>query len=205
MAIVYRWTLTPKELYACFRPINSAESRVALPTVSFKGPKRPLDGTPYTYQLGVSDTSAAVDIAPIRKAFPDVPLSGDRRAGVIVYNGNIVIGSYLVMGAIARDARRIIVRESYRKKGIATRMVEQWFREVPGATDIPRQPINVMAVKTFLKAHANVVSWAAANGKDVPKKVKDAVASGQEAAEILKGLEAVENAPARLRRLRRRR
>jgi hypothetical protein len=170
---------------------------VALPTVPFKGIKRKLEGTPYLYQIGVSDTSVAVDIAPIYRAFPDLPLSGDRRAGILVYDGNLIIGSYLTMGNLARDFRRIIIRDKYRKKGLATRMVEQWFREIPGATDIPRQPINIMAVKTFLKAHANTVNWAVANGKDVPQKVRDAVASGQEAQEILAGLPAVENAPPR--------
>ena len=202
MATVYRWTLTPKELYSCFKPIKSGESRVVLPVKPFKGPRRPLEGTSYSYQLGVSDTSAAVDIAPIYREHPNLPLTGDRRAGILVYNGNLIIGAYLVMGNVARDSRRIIVREKYRGQDLAARMIEQWFREVPGATEIPRQPINVMAVRAFLKAHTNAVNWAIAKGKDVPKKVRDAVASGKEAEEILKGLSAVEKAPVPRRRFR---
>lgn len=206
MQIDYRWMVTPAELFACFVPTHTADNALTVPTLGFPGGrKKPLSGTPYLYQLGVSDTSVAVDIKPVLAAFPDLPTTGDSRSGVILYHGNIIIGAYTIPGQVTNNLRRIVVREGYQGQGLATRMVEQWFREIPGPLNMPRQPINVRAVKAFLTAHKNLVEWAVANGKPVPQKVRDAVASGAEAEGILKRLVPVENAPARRTALRVRR
>ena len=177
MRLAYRWTLTPKELYACFVPVHSSMARAALATIPFKCPKRPLEGTPYTYQLGVSDTSVATDIAPIHKEYPGIPLTGDRRAGVLIFKAHVIIASYVISGNIGPGVRQIIVHKDYRRQGLGTKLVEQWQKEVPGAIETTRQPVNIMACATFIKAHSNVVAWAAANGKNVPQEVLDAVAS----------------------------
>jgi GNAT superfamily N-acetyltransferase len=187
--------MTPKELFSHLIPVHREENEVILPTVSFKSIKRPLDGTPYMYQLGVSDTSKTIEIASVHKEFPDVPLTGDRRSGIIVHHGHIIIASFIIPGKTTHNLHEIIVRESYRKQGLGVRMIEQWFREVPLPTKIPRQTSNSMAVKTFLKAHENVVRWAIANGKDVPQKVIDAINEGKEKAEILAKVNLVENSP----------
>jgi len=192
--IAYRWTLTPRELYACFVLRRAVPNVVSLPTVPFKGPKRPLEGTPYTYQLGVSDTSKAVSIFPIHDRCPEIPLTGDNRAGVIVFDGALIIGSYVIPGNMTRHWHEIIVRDGYRRQGLATRLVEQWFRETPRVLDISTQHINIMAVGTFLKAHTNLVRWAISNGKDVPEKVRKAVAN-HEAEEVLYSLRPPKVAP----------
>lgn len=200
MQIDYRWMVTPAELFACFVPTHTADNLLTLPPKGFpSGRKKQLHGTPYLYQIGVSATSVALDIKPVHEAFPDLPATGDTRSGVIVYHGNLIIGSYVIPGHVTTNLRRIVVREGYRGQGLATRMVEQWFQEIPGPLNMPRQPINVRAVKAFLKAHKNVVNWAITNGKDVPQNVRDAVASGAQEAEILKRLQIVEAAPARMR------
>jgi len=193
MALVYRWEMTPNELFGCFRPIPRGQDG-PLARQPFAGPKRPLEGTPYTYQLGVSDTSVAKDIAPIHGECPHIPLTGDTRAGVLIYDGDGIIASYIIPGNYKQVPRWIVVRDGYRKKGIATRMIEQWHREVPSVMDASRQPINVVAAKTFIKAHTNSVSWAISQGKPVPQRVKDAVAKGEEYQEILKNLTALEGA-----------
>lgn len=200
MALIYRWELTPKEILSCLIPVQSATVHVTEPLTSFKLPKRSLVGTPYLYQLGVSDTSAAEDICIIHKEAPSIAVTGDRRAGILVYHGNLIVASYIIPGTLTREPRRIIVREKYRKQGLGSRMIEQWYREVPGVLNVPKQPSHIIAVKTFLRAHENVVRWAIANGKNVPQKVKDAIASGKEKAEILAKLNAVENSPPRIRR-----
>jgi len=200
MPLAYRWTLTPKELYACFRPVHSTTARAALATIPFACPKRPLEGTPYMYQCAVSDTSVASDIAPIHAEYPNIPLSGDRRAGVIIYKGHFVIASYIISGNVGPGVRQIIVREEFRQQGLGTKLIEQWQKEVPGVVDTTQQPINFMACKTFIRAHSNVVTWAVAAGKPVPQNVRDAVAAGTEAQEIMAKLNAREGAPARSRR-----
>jgi hypothetical protein len=199
MTLVYRWAQTPKELFDCFAPVNSQEVRVVLPTTPFKLPKRPLAGTPYLYQLGMSDTSVAQDAILMHKECPSIPLTGDRRTGILVYHGNLLIAAHIIPGNLNREPRQIIVREGYRKQGLGSRMVEQWYREVPGVLDVPKQPISIMAAKTFLKAHEMVVRWAITNGKDVSQKVKDAIANGKEKAEILAKLNLVENSSPRPR------
>lgn len=195
---VYYWTLTPKELLSCLVPVNSRDrSRISLPVASFKLPKLSLVGTSYTYQLGVSANSLSEDMKGILKEFPGIPVTGDRRSGILIYQGSKIIGSYLIPGSYTKDFRLIYVHEGFRKQGLGTRMVEQWYREVPRAMSLSKQLVNVMAAKTFLKAHANVVRWAVAEGKDVPQRVQDAVNSGAEAAEILARLNVSEKAPPR--------
>jgi len=196
--LVYYWDLTPKELLSCLVPVNSQDrSRIQLPTVPFKLPKLSLIGTPYTYQLGVSDSSSLADVALIHKEIPSLPHTGDRRTGIIVYNGSKIIGTYLIPGHYTRDYRLIYVHENYRNQGLGTRMLEQWYREVPRVMNLPPQLINIMAAKTSIKAHANVVRWAIAEGKDVPQRVQDAINNGAEVAEILARLDVFEKAPAR--------
>lgn len=194
MNIVYRWTQTPAELYACFRPSHTRANSVTLEGLPFKVAKKPLDGTPYTYQLALSATSNAADIAPIHKAHPEIPVSGDDRAGVIVFHGTMIIGSYITPGQQVNNMRRVVIHEKYRGQGLGTRMLEQWFRETPGCVDVPQQPINVHAVKTFLDAHERAVTWASSNGKQVPQRVRDAIASGTERAAIIASTTPVENA-----------
>lgn len=197
MEINYRWMVTPAELFDCFAPTHTSDNRVTLPTVGFpSGRKKQLHGTPYLYQLGISATSVAQDIKPVFQAMPELPVTGDSRSGLIVYHGNLIIGAYIIPGQSSINLRQIVVREGYQGQGLAKRMLEQYMREIPGITKIPRQPINIRAVKSFLGAHKNLVEWAIANDKPVPQNVRDAVASGEQEAAILKRLQLVEQAPA---------
>jgi hypothetical protein len=189
---VYRWTITPNTLYGCFVPTQSQSNRVNLPHKGFDMKKKPLQGTPYTYQCGVGASSRAEDIIPVVKEHPEVPRTGDSRSGIVVYHGTMIVGAYITPGNISRSLRQIVVKEGYRGQGLATRMIEQWFREVPGVLDIKPQPINIGAVKAFLNAHENVVNWAVASGKSVPQEVIDAVSAHTEYDDILAKLPPVE-------------
>lgn len=195
MQINYRWMVTPEELFECFVPVHTNTTSVHLPTVGFSSAaKRPLPGTSFQYQLGVSPTSTAAEIKPVVQAYPDLPITGDSRSGVIVYDGHWIVGAYIIPSQVT--LRQIVVRKEYQGKGLAKRMLEQFMREIPGVTEIPKQPINIRAVKAFLGAHKNLVGWAVATGKPVPQRVRDAVSKGEQEAAILKSLELAEKSPA---------
>jgi len=148
--------------------------------VPFEMEKKLLEGTSYTYQCGISATSEASDIVLVREAYPDIPFTGSDKSGILVFDGEEIIGSYIVPnGNVMHSA---LVKDEHQKQGLGTRMVEQFMREVPVVIDSTvQQAVNLAAAKTFFKAHANAVSWAVANNKDVPQEVVDAAASGEEA------------------------
>jgi len=190
--IAYRWMNTPAELfrsaiYVKIQPI----SPVAIESIPFTSQKRMLSGTGYQYQCALSNTSMAIDIAPVHEAYPQIDISGDKRAGIIIFEGNRVIASYIVPGDSTMAERRIFVSEDYRGKGLATRMIEQFMQEIPGII-IPKQRVNLVAVRAFLSGHKNVVNWAIAHGMQVPQKVRDAITNGGEAAMILAKAERAE-------------
>jgi hypothetical protein len=194
VSITPLWEFTPTELCGFFRP-DPFERAVTLTSIPFGTPKQPLEGTPYIYQYGVSETSIAVDITPLCKALPDLPRtgSGDRRSGIILYDRNLIIGCYLIPGYHTRGLHELVIHKNYHRQGLASRMVEQWFRQVPGVKSTIPQAMNTLAVRVFLKAHENIIKWALSNGKKVPNRVLKAVSEGSEKKAVLRRLEVIES------------
>jgi len=189
------WILTPADLFAVFIPVKSSATNAHGANKPFAGAKRPLDGTPFQYQVALSDKSLSEDVKLLRRERPTLPLSGDRRAGIILFDGSKIIASYIIPGNLVRQERQLFVHADYRRRGLASRMIEQWMRETPTARNITRQPLNVVAARAFLAAHRALIIWAVAQGKNVPQSVADAVTAGNEANAILARFAAVD-APA---------
>jgi hypothetical protein len=188
------WELTPSQLFACFAFVKSGVT-VPMEVKPFTSPHQPLEGTPYTYQIGLAAAPRMQYLQTMKSTALTAPLSGDNRSGVLILNGKQVIASCIVPGVYTTDPYSLVVDASYRRQGLATRMVEMWLRTMRHNDAIPMQHINANAARTFLKAHANVVTWAKAQGKQVPPEVILAIARGGEAAEILRRAAQVEQAP----------
>jgi GNAT superfamily N-acetyltransferase len=192
ITLVDRWKLTPIELFSCFVPTAAREPDYVGETPDpFNCPKLPLDGTSYRYQLAVSSSTKNTEVMKIWLSRPNLPRSADTRSGVVVHDGGTIIGAHIVLGHRPRAMRTTWVHKDYRSQGLATRMIEQWYRETPGVAGIGIQSINLNAAKAFLSAHENLVTWAQGQGLSVPKRVNAAITAGTERAQILQKFEAI--------------
>ena len=192
------WEQTPKEWFSRIVPVHMEAVQVPVEVLPFKSAKISLPGTSYTYQLALADIDSDT-IAEWRAARPNLPMSGDRRTGVLVFDGPKLIASYIVPGETRSALRRLAVHEDYRGACLAKKMMIQWIKQIPlviPANSGP-QPVNIAAVKTWLRAIHEVVDWAVASGKVVPQRVKDAWIAGTEEAEILATLALAESGKSR--------
>lgn len=179
----FAWQCTPDELFESLQIVPEANTRPpALETRPFQVPQLSLDGGPYTYQT----TRSSISLNLIEKESQGLrstqPESLEKRCGILFFDGDTVIASYMIPGIYAVEPRLLHVRDSYRGKGLATRLMEQVMRDIPvvvGNVHLwGRQMIHVKAVKAHVNAHKNVVQWALQEGKEVPLEVLEAVQSG---------------------------
>jgi hypothetical protein len=198
---IYRWLLTPRELFEGFHFIKSGPaSRISLEVLPFACERHPLVGTPYEYQLALSDSSVSEDIKFARAASPELPLSGDRRSGVLVFDGPKIVGSLVIPGNLATHGYKIVVKPApddeargYRREGLAVRMITEWCWDTKRPRVIPNQGITLYAAKALIAAHRVCVARAVERGLPVPQRVLDAVASGDEAAQVVRDAQVVED------------
>jgi hypothetical protein len=91
-----------------------------------------------------------------------------------------------------KDKKRKLPESRF--QGLATLMLAKWITTVPSVPRLTLQPVNIGAIKVFMKAIKKAIAWAEANGEEVPLKVKQAWGDGEEEAEILSGLIKIESA-----------
>lgn len=183
----HRMDLTPRELFAGFRFIKSGPARaLSVEVLPFTCPKKPLEGTTFQFQLAISDRSVAENIQAIRKGQPELPRSGDRRSGVIVFDGNRIIGSLIVPGNLSTQGYKMTVVPEHRQNGLAHKMLVEWCWSTKRVRVLPHQGITVNATKALLSAHKAIVERALSLGMPVSDRVRTAVQSGIEAQEIIK-------------------
>jgi GNAT superfamily N-acetyltransferase len=179
-ALLWRWEMTPAEYMAGYEYITEALGRSSkLETTPFECPRLPLEGTPYTYQIAVSDRSPSIDIRAIARHHPELPRSGDDRSGVLVLDGDRVIASVMFM----KD-HPMCVHPDYRLQGLASRMFVEWDSRTKRLWVSPHR-ITLASAKVLLRSHRKVVERAVEEGKPVPERVIRAIHEGTEAAEIL--------------------
>jgi hypothetical protein len=182
----WRWELTPAELFAGFHFMQSEPAQSLHPEGRpFQGPKHPLAETPYTYQLALSDRSVAQEVIDLRRVQPDLPLSGDRRSGVLVFDGAAIVGSLVIPGNISTQGYKMFVRPDLRQQGLAFRMLVEWCTQTKRYRVLPKQGITVVSARALLAAHKVVVQRAVQAGKPVPPRVLEALAQGTEAQRVL--------------------
>lgn len=190
----WRWELTPREILSSFRFIQSSSTKdMGLEVMPFRCAKRPLEGTPYTYQLAVSDRSVCHEIKIVRAAQPEMPTSGDRRSGVIVFQGDTIVGALIIKGQMVSQGYSLFVRPDLRQQGLAFRMLVEWLDQTKRPFGLPEQRITLHSAKACLAAHRVIVERAVAAGLPVPERVLAGIQNG-EADEIIAQATRVENA-----------
>jgi hypothetical protein len=179
------WELTPAQIFSCTRYVRSGVV-LSLETRPFTSPRRVLDGTRFTYQIGLGRTSKALHIQPLIEPCQPIPDSGDTRSGVLVYDGTLIIGSFIEPGDLPAAVNQTMIHEQYRGQGLGQKMVEMWLREIRIPDNLPTQHGNSKAVRSWLNAYKAVVAWAQAQGKTVPQRVLLTIERGAEEAELLR-------------------
>ena len=183
--ICWRWELTPKEALSSYTYIPASKTEhLTLDERPFRGPRRALLNTEYTYQLALSARSRSVDIQAISGHHPEIPFSGDERSGVLVYHGEKIIGSLTLPGKVSGYS--LYVRPEYRDQHLAFRMLLEWCSQTKRPRVITHQQLTLVSAKALLAPHKALVERALAEGKPVPERVVQAVAAGEEAASILR-------------------
>jgi GNAT superfamily N-acetyltransferase len=157
-------------------------------------PRTPLEGYDgLEFQLGVSDRSCTKEVRELREAQPDLPTTGprDTRSGVMVLAGDLIVASYTMEGKRYLQDYRIVVHDDYKRKGLATRMLLEWYKVTKVPSSYSRQRMNVHAVPTFLSGAHATYTWAVEQGKDVPDHILREMETKEETTRILELLDEV--------------
>lgn len=192
----WRWELTPKELFAGFKFIRSEPAQSLSEEVRpFACSEQVLPGTDLRYQLALSDQSICEEVQLLRRAQPELSLSGDRRSGVTLFQGSALIGALVIQGNLVNQGYKLFVRPSHRQAGLASRLLVEWCWQTRRQRVLPSQGITLHSAKALLAAHRVVVERATQAGFGVPDRVLEAVERGAEASQILERATAIENLP----------
>lgn len=193
--MLWRWEQTPLEAWRGFRFWIPKPVPIPLEGSPFKVESQPLPGAAgLRFQLAVSDCSSTKDVQETRAAQPDLPVTGknDRRSGVLVLDGDRIVGGYVIEGFIYLQNYRIVVHPDYRGRRLSTLMVLEWYKRVQRPEIVAPQRMNPWGVRAFLSAQNAVYDWAVKTGKAVPDKVLREMETKAETNRILAVLAEVE-------------
>lgn len=160
----YWHELTPAEMVAKHRIVQGGPGERQIPeSLPFTGPRLPLDGyKALSYQLGLSDLSRCLEARLQRAAHPDLPSSGDKRSGVLILDGETVVGSFVLDGQSVDSRFRMAVAKDYQRRGLAKTMMLLWGSKVKRLVDGgARHPISQVALDALLAVHAELIRRAA--------------------------------------------
>ena len=170
------WEKLPTEILKQSILARGVPSTLPVERKPFCSPRVEL-GDGLSYQLALASHMSG-NAKLLRKIHPEVPLSGDQRSGVILYDGNSIIGS-LVLGSAWSST--VSVLPQYRDLGHAQRMFEIWYKHVrliydDGHVNI----INAGGLGAFLAAHEGAVKSALEVDAPVPKAVWRGIETGSD-------------------------
>lgn len=139
--------------------------------------RRPLEDTPYRYQLAISFTTENPNFVEWRERCHMTP-SGSEVSGVMVYDGDEVIAAYTAKGDQPRPPWVVQVHRDYRKDskknpggGLATLAILQWFKAAPFLNLEVGWPANPVSARAFASAHRKYLQWEIDRGTIVPENV----------------------------------
>ena len=177
--MVWRWELTPRQASPGFKfwspPFK--DFRVEAP---FESPRHQLQGTPFDYQVAVSKLSRSLDVSPVRAAQPELAESGSRRSGIILFQGEQVVGSYCYPGTKFHEDVRLSVHPEHRRQGLGRLLIHLWFRHTMRVRDIEPQNMTTFTARAYVAAQIEISRWAVEQGKDVPEAVRRELETGEE-------------------------
>lgn len=144
-------------------------------------PKKPLEGTPYFYQVGISSTTPNPSFVRWRELCPDLERVDGAISGVVVFDGDKVIAHYTSEGNQPRPPWNVGVDPEYRKGstknpggGLAVLSILQWNKAAPWVK-LVTWPVSIPAAESFVSAHRQYVESAIVQGEPVPQNVIDSV------------------------------
>ena len=191
--LVWRWQQTPIEGWRGTTIWIPPPAKISLEVSGFGVERHALEGFPQlSYELAVSDCSATEAIKRTRAGQPELPISKDKRSGVLVFEQEHIVAGFVINGNRVHQSYRIVVRHDYRGHGLAKRMMLEWYRQVKRPVGIAPQKMNPLGVRTFLAGLHLAYAWAVETGQEVPDKVLSEMASKEETRRILGILAKVE-------------
>lgn len=187
--LCWYWELAPADLLMGYRFIKAwPVQKMRQEVTPFSSPKKLLEGASFSYQLAVSSRSVDpwiqdlhADMAPL-----GMPISGDRRSGILIFDADRIIGSFIIEGNLVGNGYKMVVDQDRRQHGLAMRMLVEWcWQTRRHRIRLEQGGITLVSVKALLSAHREVVERATKAGLPVPKRVAEAIAQGQQAAQII--------------------
>jgi GNAT superfamily N-acetyltransferase len=170
----------------------AAAAAIPAQTLPFACEKKPLEGTAFSYQIAVAEKSRSVFMRAIRDAQPELPTSGDKRSGMLVFDGDTLIASNIYpAGPHMRTGSALFVQQEYRGRGIAHKIEAEFIWHVKRCTGYANQ-YTLPTTLSMLAAHKAVVLRAVQEGMPVPEHVLAAVTEGAEAASMLAAAQRVQ-------------
>lgn len=203
-ATAWHWNLTPLEA------LGGYEIRIPLVPAALVTERLPMVGLPYLpfgdglmFQYGVSSLSLAPDMIQVRCFTPGLPDPGEhrkeRRSGILVFDGDQVVGYYIIDGMRSRPQpeHRVWVDPDYRgtKKGagqMGARILLEYQKWIPRCHAVGQQ-LNPRGCETFLAVRPMLYQWAEAQGKRLSSKVRRELETGEEDSKIRRKIAQVRN------------
>ena len=155
----WQWTyeLTAEELFGHHETgLASDAEPVIAPSelIPFPGvPKKPLGG--FTYQAAITSEPRPESVwqAMLEDGVGPWHRSGDRRSGIVLFDGEVCVGHYTDPGFAGRPEFLLFVRPEYRGKGVGQLLLQAWWLEFPRHTELhPRQVPNQHADRAMRAA-----------------------------------------------------
>ncbi len=143
-------------------------------------PKKPLFDR-YTYQAAIQQNSMPGSVwDEMKKAGLGPTRANDLRTGIIIFDGNRIIGSLADPGRINPPTYVLFVDPAYRDKDIGQWLIMSWWKEFPRHRTLqPRQVYSQTVAATAMAAWPKFLQLCQSEGKPVPQRVLDAVSDDQ--------------------------
>ena len=179
--MIPRYMVTVEELTASFNVVPPPTylypdlPRRQIPRLPkpFTSDRQPLEGTSYTCQIGISFSTRNPNFVEWRQRCV-IQDSGDERSGVVIFDGDTVIGGYTAKGNQPRPPWFIGIHPDYQNQSLATTAIREWFKAAP-LIHLVTWPASETAVQAFVTAHKQYVEWEIEKGTTVPQRVIDSV------------------------------
>jgi hypothetical protein len=200
----WRWEMTPLEIFQVkvVKPTPGGDGFLSMEVSPFKLPRLPLEGANgLTHQFGLSDCSLSEEVKLWKATHPEIPVTGDRRSGIIVFDGDEIVASYIFEGRRTGIPLTMVVRKDYRGSKpkspkplpLSVILPLEFFKRVKRqARPEPQQTEIVQGARAYIRTLTALYEWAVRTGKSIPEKVQREIETKEETNYILGLLSEVE-------------
>jgi GNAT superfamily N-acetyltransferase len=160
----WQWTyeLTFAEMFGGHRtehttssePVQADSERVPFPGVA----KKPLEGFLYQAAITSEPRPGSIWEAMVYDGVGPADRSGDRRSGIVLFDGDKSIGSYTDPGFGEPIEWMLYLDPAYRGRGLGQALFIAWWLEFPRHRDLhPRLAMNQYAASSIKAAFARYI------------------------------------------------